>query len=69
MNKDQWDEAGMLEAYQKEAGKILFHPEGAAQRCTALSFSPVAAACVRIVSLMSNKTPHRLRIAIGAAFC
>jgi SRSO17 transposase len=28
MNKDQWEEAGMLEAYQKEAGKLLFHPEG-----------------------------------------
>jgi SRSO17 transposase len=28
MNKDQWGEAGMLGAYQKDAGKILFHPEG-----------------------------------------
>jgi SRSO17 transposase len=28
MNKDRWDEAGMLEAYQKEAGKLLYHPEG-----------------------------------------
>jgi SRSO17 transposase len=28
MNKDSWDEKGMLEAYRKEAGKLLFHPEG-----------------------------------------
>lgn len=28
MSRDQWDELGMLEAYRKETGELLFHPEG-----------------------------------------
>lgn len=28
MNNDLWDEKGMLRAYQKKAGQLLFHPEG-----------------------------------------
>ena len=28
MSRDNWDEKGMLEAYRKETGELLFHPEG-----------------------------------------
>jgi len=28
MSRDHWDEKGMLEAYRKETGVLLFHPEG-----------------------------------------
>ncbi len=28
MSKDNWDETGMMEAYQKETGTILFHSDG-----------------------------------------
>ena len=28
MNRDIWDENGMLKSYLKEAGELLFHPEG-----------------------------------------
>lgn len=28
MSRDNWDEKGMLEAYRKEMGELLFHPEG-----------------------------------------
>ena len=28
MSRDSWNENGMLEAYRKEAGELLFHPEG-----------------------------------------
>ncbi len=28
MSRDHWDEEGMLEAYRKETGELLFHPEG-----------------------------------------